>query len=154
MDKCGSTKSLVLDVPKMWRSTYLMLETLQLYGRDLNRYDREDRHFGGDLQKVGLRVPTSLDWENARKLARFLKQFYDVTLKVSGTHYVTSHTLIDDIVTILVLLKVCITDTNDEGLSKMAKIMKDKFEKYFGDIRKTNMLLYIASVLDPRNKLV
>lgn len=70
------------------------------------------------------------------------------------TLYVTSHTLIDDIVTILVLLKDCIADTNDEGLSKMAKIMKDKFDKYFGDIKKTNMLLYITLVLDPREKPV
>lgn len=40
MDKCGSMKSLVLDVSTKWNSTYLMLETACLYKRAFNRYDR------------------------------------------------------------------------------------------------------------------
>ena len=35
----------------------------------------------------------------------------------------------------------------------MAKKIKEKFDKYWGDAEKTNHLLYITVVLDPRHKL-
>ena len=35
----------------------------------------------------------------------------------------------------------------------MVRKMKDKFDKYWGDLEKINHLLYIAMVLDPRHKL-
>ncbi|KAG6400101.1 hypothetical protein SASPL_141589 [Salvia splendens] len=41
----------------------------------------------------------------------------------------------------------------DFTLSKVAKAMKLKFEKYWEDWSKMNPLIFIANVLDPRNKL-
>ena len=38
-------------------------------------------------------------------------------------------------------------------LNAMAKRMKDKYEKYWGNIEKMNMLVYVASILDPSKKL-
>ncbi|XP_071714655.1 zinc finger BED domain-containing protein RICESLEEPER 2-like [Rutidosis leptorrhynchoides] len=35
----------------------------------------------------------------------------------------------------------------------MASVMKDKFDKYWGSIKKLNMLMYFAVVLDPRMKI-
>ncbi|XP_077252407.1 zinc finger BED domain-containing protein RICESLEEPER 1-like [Tasmannia lanceolata] len=35
----------------------------------------------------------------------------------------------------------------------MARRMKDKYDKYWGDIEKMNKLIYIAVVLDPRHKM-
>ena len=45
-------------------------------------------------------------------------------------------------------------ETNsDVELNAMAKRMKDKFDKYWRNVEKMNMLLYVASVLDPTKKL-
>ncbi|RWR72994.1 zinc finger BED domain-containing protein RICESLEEPER 1-like protein [Cinnamomum micranthum f. kanehirae] len=41
----------------------------------------------------------------------------------------------------------------EESLSNMARKMKVKFEKYWGRIKKVNMMLVVAVVLDPRLKL-
>ena len=35
----------------------------------------------------------------------------------------------------------------------MAKKMKDKYDKYWGNIEKMNMLVYVVAVLDPSKKL-
>ena len=42
---------------------------------------------------------------------------------------------------------------NDVTLCSMARSMKQKFNKYWGDGSKINMLLYVAIVLDPTKKL-
>ncbi|GJX65200.1 zinc finger BED domain-containing protein RICESLEEPER 2-like protein [Tanacetum coccineum] len=40
----------------------------------------------------------------------------------------------------------------DEILYRIAKVMKKKFDKYYGEIENMNALLYFAFLLDPRNK--
>ena len=35
----------------------------------------------------------------------------------------------------------------------MASIMKEKFDKYWGDVRKMNKLIYFATILYPRHKI-
>ncbi|GKE42118.1 zinc finger BED domain-containing protein RICESLEEPER 2-like protein, partial [Tanacetum coccineum] len=79
IEKCQSTKGLILDVPTRWNTTYLMLETDQNYERAFSRYDSEDCHYRDDLKKTG--VPVSNDWANVRRLAKFLEHFYELTLK-------------------------------------------------------------------------
>nr|GEW55726.1 hypothetical protein [Tanacetum cinerariifolium] len=78
--KCPSIKSLILDVPTRWNSTYLMLEGTQKYERAFARYDIEDRHYRDDIEKTG--VPISSDWVSVRRLTKFLEHFYELTLKV------------------------------------------------------------------------
>ncbi|GKD18382.1 zinc finger BED domain-containing protein RICESLEEPER 2-like protein [Tanacetum coccineum] len=75
-----NTKGLILDVPTLWNTTYLMLETAQNYERAFSRYDSEDCHYRDDLKKTG--VPVSTDWANVRRLAKFLEHFYELTLKM------------------------------------------------------------------------
>nr|XP_025626970.1 zinc finger BED domain-containing protein RICESLEEPER 2-like [Arachis hypogaea] len=41
----------------------------------------------------------------------------------------------------------------DTVLSSMPKKMKSKYDKYWGNIKNTNMMIFIAVVLDPRYKL-
>ncbi|KAI3811932.1 hypothetical protein L1987_16630 [Smallanthus sonchifolius] len=147
---CGTTKHLIRDVPTRWNSTYHMLEIAQAYEKTFERYDLEECDFKTDIEKAGFSVPSPTDWQKVRVLCHFLKPFYDVTLRVSGTHYVTSNTCIEDIYSIRTILDDAISNTS---LCDIAKAMKVKFDKYFGNLEKMNVLLYFALILDPRNKV-
>ena len=41
----------------------------------------------------------------------------------------------------------------DRNLKEMAESMNEKFKKYWGEPQKMNKMIFISSVLDPRNKL-
>nr|GEY03986.1 zinc finger BED domain-containing protein RICESLEEPER 2-like [Tanacetum cinerariifolium] len=106
-------------------------DVAQAYEDGFDRYDLEDAAFGNVILKKGLLVPTHKDWDKARKLCGFLKIFYDVTLRILGTKYVTSHMLIVELSTIRELLrKQILCDVlnipfEDEILYKIAKIVVD-----------------------------
>jgi len=92
------------------------------------------------------------DWENARTLLKFLKIFYMVTLKFSGSLHVTSNSFFNELIYMHTnLLQLC--KSRDNLLSGMAMNMMSKFEKYWGYGANQNFLLYVANVLDPRLKL-
>ncbi|GJX79044.1 zinc finger BED domain-containing protein RICESLEEPER 2-like protein [Tanacetum coccineum] len=101
-----------------------MLDAAQNYERAFARYDSEDRHYRDDLEKTG--VPISSDWANVRRLTKFLEHFYELTLKVSGTVYVTSNSFLDDITSIDIALNNCINGVPDTNLAAMAKMIKCK----------------------------
>ncbi|GJV24845.1 zinc finger BED domain-containing protein RICESLEEPER 2-like protein, partial [Tanacetum coccineum] len=64
----------------------------------------------------------------------------------------TSNTYLDAISCIDSVLKECLA-SEDNDLKKMAMKMKLKFDKYWGDIKKFNLLVFIASVFYPRTKM-
>ncbi|CAN1338966.1 Zinc finger BED domain-containing protein RICESLEEPER 2 [Linum perenne] len=78
-----SKKSLCLDVPTRWNSTFLMLQAAEKYETAFEMYALSDRQFRIDLISKG--VPDEDDWNDARRIMGFLKCFYDFTLKVSGS---------------------------------------------------------------------
>ncbi|CAL1412563.1 unnamed protein product [Linum trigynum] len=112
-----------------------------------------DKQFQNELEmKSG--VPDSCDWDSARRMMKFLEQFYQFTLKVSGSKYITSNLFLPEVGNLYNLLRNwVIPDKKDYQLSFMATKMKQKYDKYWGDVDKMNKLLYIAAVLDPRLKL-
>ncbi|MBA0851450.1 hypothetical protein Goshw_020015 [Gossypium schwendimanii] len=66
-----------------------------------------------------LDVCTSIDdWASVRNLRDFLKHFYEIILFIFGTSYVTIMTI----------------------------KMKEKCDKYWGDIDKMNLLMFVACV--------
>ncbi|KAE8732018.1 hypothetical protein F3Y22_tig00002255pilonHSYRG00010 [Hibiscus syriacus] len=87
-----------------------------------------------DKSIVQLDVPTRWNstylmlenWETARCLVKFLKIFFDITENVS--------------------------ESGDLMLGMMAEKMKVKYDKYWGNVKNMNMLIFVAAVLDPRNK--
>ncbi|KAM3301031.1 zinc finger BED domain-containing protein RICESLEEPER 2 [Capsicum chacoense] len=149
-------KSLCLDVPTRWNSTYLMLDTAHHFEIAFNRYDREDSglsiYLATNVCEDGsvAGVLKNDDWQNLRNMIIFLNWFYDLTVKASGALYVTSNVHFEDIIELYNYLKECMED-NDLALRKIAKKMKEKFVKYWGAPEKINKLFFIASILDPRN---
>ncbi|GJW99918.1 zinc finger BED domain-containing protein RICESLEEPER 2-like protein [Tanacetum coccineum] len=156
--RCDSTKSLVLDCPTRWNSTYNMLEVAHVYEDAFARYDIEEVEFGNHIRRKGHSVPTTDDWTKAKKLCHFLKTFYEITLRISGTKYVTTHTLVNELATIRALLRKQLDcDIHDEPpmdlhLYDIAKVMKPKFDKYYCEVENMNLLVYFVFILDPRNK--
>ncbi|KAL5544003.1 hypothetical protein UlMin_007787 [Ulmus minor] len=148
---------LCLDVSTQWDSTYLMLERVlkfkkafEILDGDANytKYFEEERVNGKGIEGP----PVHDDWEKARVFVKFLKAFYIVTMKINGSQYVTSNLFFKEICEVQGNLRELGRDQNTL-LGSMAISMNMKFDKYWGNIEKMNMLLYIATILDPRYKI-
>jgi hypothetical protein len=166
------TKELVnLDVCTRWNSTYLMLNTAQQYEKAFERYSDEDPYYKLELESDnGPGVPTKSDWEKTRKMAQFLKHFYDLTLRVSATSHPTSHTYFHEIADVLVLLRQWCNsedtlrkEMGDRMLVKYYKYWGEKYGERLGDREKRgekdkgdqllNIIIFFCVAVDPRFKL-
>ena len=111
---------------------YLLLDTALHFQRVFDKYQSSDVSFRADFSNDGpypVGLPTADDWLVVKHVVITLKHFYDLTLRVSGTSYVTSHTFLDEISDVDDLLKSWIL-SDDAYLSGMASRMKLKFDKY------------------------
>lgn len=151
LENIDSNNLVCLDVETRWNSTYLMLEVALKFRNAFISLDIQDRRFAEELSKVrGL--PTDDDWDYARQFLPFLKLFYDATLKVSGSSYVTCNDMAKDVYGIYMMIdKYC--GDEDRSLQETAKRMKIKFNKYFGNVNNINLTWFIACILDPRHKM-
>nr|XP_016477304.1 PREDICTED: zinc finger BED domain-containing protein RICESLEEPER 1-like [Nicotiana tabacum] len=93
----------------------------------------------------------SSDWESVRRIVKYLEIFYELTLKVSGTLYITSNVHFLEICVVGSSLKELMKN-EDVAVQEIAKNMKEKFDKYWGDPHKMNKMIFISCVLDPRHK--
>ena len=85
-------------------------------------------------------------------MVAYLKIFNDVTTKISGSKYVTSNIFFSELVKMQATI-TRMTLSQDEQKRNMAISMKTKYDKYWDNVDNMNYLLYIAVILDPRNKL-
>ncbi|KAL0303353.1 UNVERIFIED_CONTAM: putative AC transposase [Sesamum radiatum] len=99
--------------------------------------------------RIGL--PLRNDWVTVAKLVKVLRYFYDLTNQSLGSLYVTSNTFLDEISDVDDLLNEWLKG-DDVYSVDMARQMKAKFDKYWGNIEKMNMMLYVVVILDPRHK--
>ncbi|KAG2712806.1 hypothetical protein I3760_04G143400 [Carya illinoinensis] len=150
-EKIDCTKLVCLDVSTRWNSTYLMLEVAETYKKPFFRLEKDDDSFVRYCRSVNLGPPNSNDWERVRVLIKFLKIFYDATVRLSGSLYVTSNAYFQELCGIQSHLSK-MSQSNDAVLKCMAENMKIKYDKYWGSIEKTNLMIFIAVVLDPRCK--
>ncbi|XP_062114457.1 zinc finger BED domain-containing protein RICESLEEPER 3-like [Humulus lupulus] len=89
-----------------------------------------------------------------RNVVRFLETFYEITLKFSGSTYVTANKYFIEICNMQQeLYDLAVDDDEHELLRTMAMSMKLKYEKYWGKLDNCNEALLITLVLDPRYKL-
>ncbi|XP_031120336.1 zinc finger BED domain-containing protein RICESLEEPER 2-like [Ipomoea triloba] len=135
-----------------WNSTYLMLDAAQKFERAFERFEEIDHNYRHELV-LNDGTPDQDDWENIRKMSKFLQRFYDFTLKISSTTYVTCNAYFPKICELYCTLRDWIR-SSDPQFSAMVKRMKEKFDKYWGNVEKMNTLLYVATVLDPRKKYI
>ncbi|XP_047320451.1 zinc finger BED domain-containing protein RICESLEEPER 2-like [Impatiens glandulifera] len=151
LEKVQSKRWLCLDVSTRWNSTYLMLDTAQKFERVFDRYKREDATLFFDLDN-GAGMPNVDDWTYSRAFCFMLKHFYELTLRVSGSAYVTCNSFLNEISTVHCILQDC-EMSDDCHIRDMAKRMKMKYDKYWGDIEKMNKLIFISAIIDPRQKM-
>ncbi|XP_023921965.1 zinc finger BED domain-containing protein RICESLEEPER 1-like [Quercus suber] len=155
--KIASKGCVCLDVPIRWNSTYMMLENAEKFQRAFERLRVNDAQYihyffdDGNGKKI-LGPPDFEDWDNVKVFVKFLKLFYEVTLRFFGSLYVTSNVFFHELCVMKIeLTNLC--ESEDPLLSMMAKDMHEKFDKYWGDIEKLNLMMFVAIVLDPRYKL-
>ncbi|XP_060216734.1 zinc finger BED domain-containing protein RICESLEEPER 1-like [Lycium barbarum] len=157
-EQINCKKSLCLDVPTRWNSTYLMLSRAVEFENAFSNYASREislRHYlENSYVEVGITAGELLssDWVHVKRITRFLEIFYLLTLKISGLRYVTSNIHFLEICAVAVYLNKLMA-SEDTGLSDMAKKMKEKFNKYWGDPTKMNKISFISCILDPRYKL-
>ncbi|KAK9706398.1 hypothetical protein RND81_07G121500 [Saponaria officinalis] len=138
-EQIDSNRHLCLDVETRWNSTYLMLESALIYRKAFLKLEISDGgKFRAELNK-NRGTPVNGDWERVSHLLPFLKKFYDATLRLSASLYTTTNVYLQEVVVMLVCL--------------MTSGMKRKHDKYWENVDKVNLLLYIAVILDPRRKM-
>ncbi|TXG59748.1 hypothetical protein EZV62_014321 [Acer yangbiense] len=145
------------DVAVKWNSTYLMLESALKFKKAFERLEEEDGNYVSyfledESGKRKMGPPRFDDRETSRVFVKFLKKFYDATLKFSASLSVTSNLYFHEVFSIQSELTELSTNT-DPFLGTMATSMKRKYDKYWGSIESINKLLLISVVLDPRYKL-
>ncbi|BBH07577.1 hypothetical protein Prudu_019554 [Prunus dulcis] len=149
-DKIDCKGLVVLDVPTRWNSTYMMLEAALKFKKAFSRLEDEDGHFKSYFGR-GNTPPVEEDWANAVVFVKFLKSFYEFTLRCSATLHATAHTTFHDLFAIdCELAELSVVD--NPLLSNMAQNMKLKYDKYWGSLDSVNQFLLIAVVLDPSDR--
>jgi hypothetical protein len=129
--KVGCHFSLVLDVSTRWNSTYSMLEVVEKYKKAFDRLQEEGgppmsyllESSGG---RRGLGPPMDDYWDNVRHFVNFLKVFYDVTKKISGSLYSTTNLYSQQFCSVYRHVKDYAKNI-DPLLSAMARRMKVKY---------------------------
>ncbi|KAH1056005.1 hypothetical protein J1N35_034070 [Gossypium stocksii] len=97
-------------------------------------------------------VPTFDDWEIVRRVIKVLEPFNHLTLKVFGSLHITSHSLFEVLTDVHCLFDRW-QDCGDLDIIFMTSKMRDKYNKYWGEGNKINMLVYLAVIFDPQCKM-
>ncbi|XP_061349869.1 zinc finger BED domain-containing protein RICESLEEPER 2-like [Gastrolobium bilobum] len=133
-------RKLVVDCPTRWNSTYEMLSVASKFKDVFPEYKEWEPHYNY--------LPSTEYWEKVEKVCHLLEVFTHATNVMSGTQYPTANLYLPEVFRVKQVIDAAAED-NYDFMRGMTRFMKDKFDKYWGEC---NMLMAVASVLDPRCK--
>lgn len=136
-----SAKSLVLDDQTRWNSTYFMLIAACELKEVFSCLDTYDPNYQITL--------TMDEWKQVENLCTFLKPLLDAATLVTGPTYPSANAFFHEAWKIQLELKHGST-SNDVFISKLAKSMFERFDRYWNDCF---LVFSIAVVMDPRFKM-
>ena len=118
----------MLDVALKFKAAFVLLAM-----RDKNFHE---------VVKVNNKGVSYSDWNDARSGLPFLKIFYDSTIHIFGSSYVTGHMYMKEVFGLRKKIHhYC--ESSDESIKKMASTMKENFIKYWENPDDINILLLI-----------
>ncbi|XP_071703230.1 zinc finger BED domain-containing protein RICESLEEPER 2-like [Rutidosis leptorrhynchoides] len=136
-----SQKSLCLDNPHHWNSTYVMLDVALEYREAFLRY--QEHNFSCTM------CPSDDEWSQASTITSFLKLFVEVSTAFARSKIPTANIYFPEVCHIhLQLIDWC--QSQDEYISSLSLKMKSKFDDYW---KKCSLSLAVAAILDPRFKM-
>lgn len=137
----NTQRSLVLDSPLRWNTTFSMLETALEYRNSFSVLQESDPEY--------LLALTNSEWERASSITSYLKLFVEITNVFSSNKCHTANVYFAEICDVHIqLINWC--KSPDEVLSSTALKMKAKFDNYWS---KCSLALAVAAILDPRFKV-
>ncbi|KAM0061690.1 putative ribonuclease H-like superfamily, hAT-like transposase, RNase-H [Helianthus debilis subsp. tardiflorus] len=151
--ECGIVfKSLfTLDCPSRWTSSFEMLYMAEKFETVFKWLEKEDPSYINELSNT-YGVPVYVNWEKVRTVIYFLHVFFLSYKKIAGSH-VTSNLFLDQIARIdFHLDNWGKSSTGSEKRFGKALDLSWNYSAYWGDVENSNMLIYVASILDPRHK--
>ncbi|XP_061347979.1 zinc finger BED domain-containing protein DAYSLEEPER-like [Gastrolobium bilobum] len=134
-------RKLVIYCPTRWNSTYEMLNIASRFKDVFPEYKERDPHYNC--------LPSIEEWEKVDKVCHLLKKFSHATNIILGSDYPTASLYLPEVYMVKVVINKAAEDSSD-FMRRMTRFMKEKFDKYWGEC---NLLMVIASILDPRCKL-
>ncbi|EOY27052.1 Uncharacterized protein TCM_028997 [Theobroma cacao] len=100
------------------------------FERAFASFEYYDSSYRSELVRNGDGVLDDNNWATVKRISLFLKEFYDMTVNVSSTSYVTANSFLDSISDVYGTL-IEWQESDDVDLKSMAMKMKAKFDKSF-----------------------
>ncbi|KAI7758017.1 hypothetical protein M8C21_005429 [Ambrosia artemisiifolia] len=144
-----------LDWPDRWNTTSDMLKRASEFEKAFELFETKDPDFKDYLENddyIENDVPSRTDWTYARKFASLLEFFKRKATDISSTTYVVANQFFSEVMNFDAHLYK-MSNEQEPRFKLMANTMSQMFDEYWGDQKKSCMMLYFAVILDPRMKL-